>query len=156
MNYTHKLSKRLAAAHDPMDDVRRVMLLLLLLLAISCRDGLTDPSDQPNPTPSSAVAGWVSIVLTTPNANDGAVQLSLAGPPIDSLELSGARGFATLANGGAQLLVTGEIRSGVVARMWVPNTRATASYLGTVQAAAARSTYQLQDVTTGYSVQVTR
>ena len=153
MTYTYKLSRRLAASHDPLADVRRVMLLLLALLAISCRDGLTDPSDQPNPEP--AIAGWVSVVLTTPNSNDGAVQLTLSGAPIDSLELTG-RGFASLVNGSGKLLVTGEIQSGVIGRIWVPDTRATARYQGSVEAAAAKFTYQLQDVSQGYSVRVTR
>jgi hypothetical protein len=84
------------------------------------------------------------------------VQLSLAGARIDSLELSGAQGFAMLVNGTGRLLVTGEVKNGVVARIWVPDTRAIASYTGSVEAAAARSTYQLQDISQGYSVQVTR
>ena len=155
MNYTYKLSRRLAASHDPMSDVRRVMVLLLLLLAISCRDGVTDPTEPPLlPNPSSATPGWLSVSLTTPNANDGAVQLSLAGGPIDSLELSG-RGFASLINGAARLLLTGEVQGGAIARIWVPDTRATSLYQGIVEAAAAKHSYQLQDLT-GYAVRVTR
>jgi hypothetical protein len=155
MTYTYKLSRRLAAAHDPLSDVRRVMILLLLLLAISCRDSLTNPSGS-QPNPSSAKAGWVSVVLNTPNSNDGAVQLSLTGAPIDSLELQGNRGFASIVNGTGHLLVTGDIRSGVVARMWVPDLSAASRYQGSIVAAAAKSTYQLQDISRGYSVRVTR
>lgn len=155
MPRTQALVRRLAA-RDPYADLRRVTLLLLLLFAISCRDGLTNPDAQPNPAPQAKVAGWVSIALTTPNQNDGVVQLSLSGAPIDSLELVDSRGFASLLNGTGRLLVTGQIASGVVARMWVPDIKATASYVGTVEAAAARSTYQLQDVSQGYSVKVTR
>jgi hypothetical protein len=154
MTHTYKLSRRLAASHDPLSDVRRVMLLLLLLLAISCRDGLTDPQ-TPNPNPEPATAGWVSVVLTTPNGNDGAVQLTLSGAPIDSLQLTGS-GFASLLNGSGKLLVTGTVQSGIVARIWVQDVRATARYQGSVDAAAARSTYQLQDLTQGYSLRVTR
>jgi len=155
MPRTQALARRLAA-RDPYADLRRVTLLLLLLFAISCRDGLTNPDTQPNPAPQAKVAGWVSIALTTPNQNDGVVQLSLSGAPIDSLELVGSRGFASLLNGTGRLLVTGQITSGVVGRMWVPDLKATGSYVGTVEAAAARSTYQLQDVSQGYSVKVTR
>ena len=151
---THTLVQRLAA-RDPVTDLRRVMLLLLLLLAISCRDGLTSP-DNPKPGPQPVVAGWVSVVLTTPNQNDGVVQLTLTGAPIDSLEFSGTRGFASLRDGSGRLLVTGQVASGVVARMWVPDVKAISRYVGTVEAAAARSSYQLQDVSQGYSVQVTR
>lgn len=154
MPRTLTLAQRLAA-RDPFSDARRIAVLLLLLLAISCRDGLTNP-DTPNPAPEAKVAGWVSIALTTPNQNDGVVQLSLSGASIDSLELVGNRGFASLLNGSGRLLVTGQISSGIVARMWVPDVKATASYVGIVEAAAARSTYQLQDVSQGYSVRVTR
>ncbi len=155
MPRTRTLVQRLAA-RDPLSDARRVAVLLLLLFAISCRDGLTNPDSQPNPAPEAKVSGWVSIALATPNQNDGVVQLSLSGAPIDSLELVGTRGFASLLNGTGRLLVTGEVTSGVVARMWVPDIKATASYVGTVEAAAARTTYQLQDVSQGYSVRVTR
>ena len=155
MNYTYKLSRRLAASHDRMSDVRKVMLLLLLLLAISCSEGPTDPSIT-TPTPNADQAGWLFVALTTPNGNDGVVQLSVSGGRIDSLEVSGGHGFALLANGAGRLLVTGEITSGVVARMWVPDTRAFASYSGSVEAAAASSTYQLQDISQGYAVRVTR
>ena len=154
MPRTRTLAQRLAA-RDPFSDARRIAVLMLLFFAISCRDGLTNP-DSPNPAPEAKVAGWVSIALTTPNPNDGVVQLSLSGAPIDSLELVGSRGFASLLNGTGRLLVTGQIASGVVARMWVPDIKATSSYVGTVEAAAARFTYQLQDVSQGYSVKVTR
>lgn len=152
MTYTYKLSRRLAVSHDPLSDVRKIMLFLLLLLAISCGDGSTDPSHPDN----VVQPGWLSVALTTPNANDGVVQLSLAGGRIDSLEVTGGHGFAMLVNGAGRLLVTGDVGSGVVARIWVPDTRAFAGYSGSVEAAAARSTYQLQDITQGYSVQVTR
>lgn len=153
MTYTYKLSRRLAASHDPLSDVRKVMLFLLLLLAISCSGG--SPTD-PYVSPNVIKAGWLSVALTTPNSNDGVVQLSLAGGRIDSLQLSRGHGFAMLVNGRGRLLVTGDVTSGVVARIWVPDTRAFASYSGSVEAAAARSTYQLQDISQGYSVQVTR
>ena len=155
MTYTYKLSRRMAASHDRMSDVRKVMLLLLLLLAISCGETTTEPS-LPDTTPNASHAGWLSVALTTPNSNDGLVQLSLLGGRIDSLELTGSRGFALLANGTGRLLVTDEIQNGVVARIWVPDTRAFASYTGSVEAAAARTTYQLQDISQGYAVRVTR
>lgn len=156
MTYTYKLSRRLASSHDAGSDARRIALLLLLLLAISCGgDDLASPT-TPQPGPSPAVAGWLSVMLTTPNADDGAIQLSLSGAPIDSLELSGNPGFAALVDGAGRLLVTGNIRSGVVARIWVPDLRAAARYHGSVDAAAARSSYALQDLSRGYAVQVTR
>ena len=140
MTHTCKLACRFAA--------------MLLLLVISCSEGLTHP-DRPKAAPQSAVAGWLSVVLTTPNQNDGVVQLSVSGAPIDSLQLT-VPGFSSLVDGTRNVLVTGEVRSGVIARIWVPDIAAASRYQGSVEAAAARSTYQLQDVTQGYSVRVIR
>ena len=127
---------------------------LLLLLVVSCGEGPTHPGSA-RMTAASVKPGWLSVVLTTPNQNDGMVQLSVSGAPIDSLELTGS-GYASLGGGGGKLLVTGAVQSGIVARIWVPDLSAASRYQGTVEAAAARSTYQLRDVTQGYSVRVIR
>jgi hypothetical protein len=140
MNAPGKLTCRVAA--------------ILLLFLVSCSESPTHP-DTPHPASPSVTAGWLSIVLTTPNQNDGVVQLSVSGAPIDSLELAGS-GYASLGGGGGKLVVTGAVQSGVVARIWVPDLAAASRYHGSVEAAAARSTYQLQDVTQGYSVRVIR
>ena len=165
MMYRNKLTRRLARGHDLLSAACRVMLLLLLLTS-SCRDGLTDPSHQPSLAPAlagslqpnlvPAIAGWVSVILTTPHHDDGVVQLSLSGAPIDSLQLTGDAGFASLVDGVGKLLVTGDIQSGLVARLWVPDIHAAHRYFGSVEAAATKSTYQLQDVSQGYSVRVIR
>jgi hypothetical protein len=75
---------------------------------------------------------------------------------MDSLQLSGAGGFASSSRGIARILITGRIASGVVARMWVPDTRKVSLYVATVDEAAARVTYQLQDLSRGYAAGVTR
>ena len=127
---------------------------MLLLLVVSCSEGPTHP-DTGQAARTSITPGWLSVVLTTPNQNDGLVQLSVSGAPIDSLELTGS-GYASLGGGGAKLVVTGAVQSGVVARIWVPDLSAGSRYQGSVEAAAALSTYQLRDVTQGYSVRVIR
>ena len=154
MIYTYKLSRRLASSDPVIRTLRPLILLLFVLLATACGTGeLATPH---TPDTERATPGFVSVSLTTPRADDGVVQLSVAGPAMDSLQLSGGAGFASLSSGVARFLITGRIASGVVARMWVPDTRKASIYVATVHQAAARGTYQLQDLSQGYAATVTR
>jgi hypothetical protein len=154
VTYTFKLSRRLAGIHETVRTLRPLVLFLLALLATACGTGeLTNPK---SPDTSRATPGWLSLMFTTPRADDGAVQLTVVGPALDSLQLTGAQGFASMAGGTARLLLTGTIRSGAIARFWVPDTRNAAIYIATVNEAAARGTYQLQDMAQGYGARVTR
>lgn len=154
MTYTYKLSRRLAGIHETVRMLRPLVLFLLALLATACGTGeLTNPK---SPETSRATPGWLSLTFTTPRADDGAVQLTVAGPSIDSLQLTGVQGFASVSSGVARLLATGAIRSGVLARFWVADTRNASVYVATVNEVAARGTYQLQDVSQGYGAKVTR
>jgi hypothetical protein len=154
VTYTFKLSRRLAGTHETVRTLRPLVLFLLALLATACGTGeLINPK---TPDASRATPGWLSLTFTTPRADDGAVQLTVAGPSIDSLQLTGVQGFASVSSGVARLLVTGTIRSGTLARFWVADTRNASIYAATVHEAAARGTYQLQDVSQGYGARVTR
>lgn len=154
MTYTYKLSRRLAAGDRVIRTLRPLFLLLFVLLATACGTGeLATPH---TPDTDRATPGWVSLSLTTPRGDDGAVQMSVAGAAMDSLQLSGVGGFASLSSGVARFLITGRIASGVVARIWVPDTRKAAMYVATVHQAAAKATYQLQDLSQGYAAAVTR
>ncbi len=133
MTYTYKLSRRLASSHDMIRTLRPLILLLLMLLATACGTGeLANPH---TPDTERAMPGWISLSLTTPRTDDGAVQMSVLGRAMDSLQLSAVGG---------------------VARMWVPDTRKTSIYVATVDQAAAWGTYQLQDLSQGYAAKVTR
>ena len=154
MTYTYKLSRRMAGIHETVRTLRPLVLFLLALLATACGTGeLTNPK---TPDTSRATPGWLSLTFTTPRADDGAVQLTVAGPGLDSLQLTGVQGFAAVSGGTARLLMTGTIRTGAVARFWVPDTRNAAIYTAVVNEVAARGTYHLQDVAQGYGAGVTR
>ena len=154
MTYTCTPSRRLASSDHTIRILRPLVLLLIVLLATACGSGelVTSRAPEPDrPTP-----GWLSLDLTTPRADDGAVQLSVAGPAMDLLQLSSTGGFASLSSGIARILITGRIASGIVARIWVPDTRKVSLYVATVDEAAARGTYQLQELGQGYAARVTR
>lgn len=154
MTNTQMPSRRSASSDDALRILRPLFLLLIVLLATACGSGeLVNPHI---PDADRATPGWVTLNLTTPRADDGAVQLSVNGPAMDSLQISRAGGFASLSSGIARVLITGPIASGAVARFWVPDTRKASIYVATVDQAAARGTYLLQDLSQGYSASVTR
>ena len=155
MTYTFKLSRRLAASHLSRRAVVSCAAFAFGLLASACGGGdLTAPLDPPKPNQSVATPGWVPVRLNTPNTDDGAVQFSVSGISVDSVRLAGYRGYARVSNGAAQVLVTGTIVSGVVAEIWIKDTKKASLYTGQVSEAAARGTYQLREINQGYSVQV--
>ena len=113
-----------------------------VLVLAAC--GSSASSTTAPPPPPVQTDGWLTLQLTSPTGNDGAVQFAVTGPGIDSVKIVGYDGFATTDNGVANLLVTGEIGNGDIARIHVPDVSLTLQYHATVAAAAARGTYNLQ------------
>lgn len=141
MTYTFKLARRMANNH-----AGRYLAAATALVLMACGgDSPTGPT-TPTPQPVAAVAGVLTLELTTPNTNDGAVQFAVSGPAIDSIRAVGYDGLTTLLPGQAQAIVTGAIGEGTVARVYVHDIAKATDYRAWVVAAAARGTYQLQDV----------
>lgn len=115
----------------------------------------TDLPSDPGPVVTTPSAGWLTVQLTSPRADDGAVQLHITGPALDSVQVAGFEGFGTVTSGAADLIVTGAIVSGTVARVHVADPSRVAEYRATVVAAAARATYRTQDIAS-YRASLTR
>jgi hypothetical protein len=146
MTYTFKLSRRIASNH-------RGSLAALALLLAAC--GAESPtSNTPAPLPA-AVSGWLTVQLATPNSDDGAVQIAVSGPGVDSAKVLGYDGYAAVANTNANLIVTGAITNGSIARIFVRDLSQTSRVQATVVAAAARSSYALQELN-GYRAVLVR
>lgn len=126
-------------------------LVVAALAACSTESTVGVPTSTANPP----TAGWLTVKLTTPNTNDGAVQLALTGPAVDSVVIVGYDGFATRSDDAVDMVVVGQITSGDVARIHVPDTTLASEYQVTVSAAATRDSYQLQP-TQGYDASVGR
>ncbi len=150
MTYTFKIARRTAQNH--------LAATALTLLLAAC--GATAPTDA-TPTPvapvaPAPVAGWLTLQLDTPNADDGAVQFFVTGPAIEEVApATGLDGVATITNGAAHLVVTGQVGDGAVARIRVPDLAKATQYQVQVTAAAARGTYELRQVA-AYRVTVAR
>lgn len=125
----------------------------LAVLVVTCggdadNGGTAPPVDMRNP-------GFVTLTLSTPNSNDGALLLTLSGGVVDSLTASvGDLFFAPIGSTSVRIMVAGTITDGAIGRFWVPDRRNISQYLALVEQAAVRGTYQQQDIT-GYSLSIT-
>ncbi|MGH7752498.1 MAG: hypothetical protein ACREN5_06755, partial [Gemmatimonadales bacterium] len=91
----------------------RVRLLMLVAIGACGGDGTG---------PEPATPGRLSLRLTTPNSDDGAVLLEVSGGQIDSVVAAGYRLRATGPGANSRrVVVTGTLASGPVASIWVPD-----------------------------------
>ncbi len=146
MTYTFKLSRRMAA-----NDRRALLFAPLFLLLAACgANTATGPDTGTNPPPQTPVPGWLTVQITDPNTDDGALQLRVTGPALDSIA-GDARydGFGAVTNGVADLVVTGRITSGNLARFRVADVQRASEYQASVVAVVQEHTYELRP-TSGY------
>ena len=136
--------------------MRRFLTILLVLtgsFVLSCGDsGPSEPKPNENPVP-----GWLSVRLSTPNADDGGIMFTISGGQIDSIKSAYPDLFTSSAgNASKQVIVAGHLPTGVVvAELLVPNVELVANYGATVEQVAARDTYQQRPVS-GVSLVVER
>jgi len=123
---------------------------LVATAACSSSDTVSAPS-----APSGPTGGWLTVELTTPRNDDGAVQFAITGPAVDSVTVLGYDGFGVAAGTEADFVITGDVTNGVVARVHVPDLSVATAYQATVAAAAARTTFALQPLN-GYRAVLVR
>lgn len=87
-------------------------------------------------------AGALNVSLSSPRDDDGAVLLTISGGPVDSIESVGFRLYSARAPADTvKLIVTGNLRSGAIARIHIPDIRQAARYSARIGQVAARTTY---------------
>jgi hypothetical protein len=92
--------------------------------------------------PSEPVSGTLQVDLTTPFTDDGALLFTVTGGRVDSVEtLYSSRPDAVT----LEVILTGDLRSGTIARMHIPDGRLAAQYSVKVIQAAARVSYAQRD-----------
>jgi len=129
--------------------VRRRRLALLvpaLAVLLTCTDTVEPP-----------VAGWADILMTspTPTPSDGGILFTLGGARIDSIRTGFPRLFTERGQDGSwHVIVAGDLAPGVIAQVWVPDTRNVDGYRGTVEQVTARETH-IQRTATRYTITVT-
>lgn len=151
MTYTFKLSRRLAVAHR---SGRLVPVLSLLLLLAAC--GASSPAG-PDTGEQPATPGWLTVQLTTPYADDGALQMRVTGPSIDSIAPEASYdGFGTVSSGIGDVVITGALANGNVARFRVSDVTRASQYTVSVVAAAQQTTYALRTNNAVYGTVIVR
>jgi hypothetical protein len=102
--------------------------------------------------PTGPVAGALSVTLATPHDDDGAVLFTISGGSVDSVESAGYSLYsARIDPTTLRVIATGDLRTGAIARIYIPDSRQVSRYSVAVNQVALRSTYGQRDPT-GYSI----
>lgn len=121
--------------------MKRLSCLLVLLAACHA-------------TLPTAVPGTLTIHLISAGTNDGALVLLVGGGPVTSIEAVGS--YEVTSNTdvtGVHLLVVGNLATGGLVRLHVPDISRVNDYLALITQVADRSTFGLIDAA-GYSVTI--
>lgn len=130
---------------------RRRILARALVVAL-CAGVFVTCQDSSSPPPP----GWLDVRLITPNLDDGGVHFSISGARIDSIRTTYPYFVAReAADAEWGVVVGGTLSGGVIARIWVPDTRQVDKYETQVLEVATRGTLA-QRATTGYSIEIAR
>jgi hypothetical protein len=132
-----------------MRQLYRSLGLAALVFGLACARDASGPGEP-------AEAGTLSLRLSTPHADDGAVLFEVSGPPIDTLlAASGSlRVFMRRADGSTVIgAVVGVVAEGPVVTLRVPDVGAAARYTARIREVADRDA-ALRASLTGYALTV--
>lgn len=112
-----------------------------LLAAVAAVLLLTACGGSTGPT-----AGALKVNLLSPYTDDGGVLLTISGGPIDSVEGLAARLYTYRVDANSlRIIIAGELGTGAVALIRIPDTREASRYSAVVSQAAARPPYTQRD-----------
>ncbi len=100
-------------------------------------------------------AGILNVTVTSPHQDDGGIMLSVYGGPVDSVEAVGHAIHSARAADSVKMIVNGNLGSGVIARVHIPDSRQASRYTAQIKQVAARQTYAQRDPS-GYTVSLAR
>ena len=126
--------------------LRLAGILLTALSVATCRDSA---GNEKIPTP-----GWLSLSLTTPSADDGGILFTISGAVVDSVR--SVHPYVITRREGESLMrvvIGGNLGTGMIGEVRVPDTRAAGAYAVVVQEVAVRATNQ-QRAPAGYAISV--
>jgi hypothetical protein len=119
--------------------------VFFMLGVLSCSGGSTGPD-----------SGLLTLELHSPNGDDGAVMFTITGGPVDSIEAEGLSMYSASINSTTlRVVITGELHSGTLARIRIPDRDQASHYSGVIEQVAQRGSYIQRDPT-GYELTVTK
>jgi hypothetical protein len=117
----------------------RFRSLLVLFGTLSIAAGCSHDSNEPT-------AGTLKLNLATPNTDDGAVLFTISGGPVDSVAAAGHQVYSALLDANTlRVVVMGDVGSGLLATIYIADTRLASGYSATVNQVAARGSYAQRD-----------
>lgn len=133
-----------------------LIALTVIAVGIGCGGQATSPTPPvpPPPPPPPPPPGSAVVSLVTPNADDGAIIVTLQGPAISTLQASNAAYimYSRVASAQeARVMLIGDVSGGPLFTFRLGTGQALSAYTATVQQVAARSD-ALRSSTTGYHV----
>jgi hypothetical protein len=128
--------------------LRSILRAGAFVFAVALASGCGDPAPEP---------GTLSLRLTTPNPDDGALLFELNGPEISNPVAGGTLQLFTNVTGATQLraALIGSLTAGTVMTFTVPNIHASGSYTATILEVAVLDN-RLRTSTAGYKLTVVR
>jgi hypothetical protein len=127
-------------------DVLMTAVGLALAATVACggSDGTTGPT-----------AGTLTVTLTTPNTDDGAILLTVSGPDMTQIAVDDTSLYVRYAQDGTTVtaVLVGDLESGSLVTFHVPDVDAVSSYSATITQVADRSNV-LRGSLTGYALTV--
>jgi len=116
--------------------VKRLVHILALAAGLS---GCSEP-------PSATVSTTLAATLSSPFTDDGALLFTISGGPVDSVDTPGYALYSSRTDANTlELIVTGQLTSGTIARVHIPNERLVPQYSVKILQAAGRSSYAQRD-----------
>jgi hypothetical protein len=98
--------------------------------------------------PAGPDAATLTVEFVTPAEDDGAVLFTISGGPVDSVEAAGYAVYqARIDPTTVRVILSGELTSGAIAHIHIPDDRRLSLYSATLDQVAARATYIQRDPT---------
>jgi hypothetical protein len=135
--------------------MRRIVVSLIVIAGgIGCGDNTTAPTAPPPPPPP--LPGSAVVSLTTPNADDGAVMVTLQGPDLSTMQASSTAYVLysrVSSTAEARVILVGNLAAGPLFTFKLGAGQALSAYTASVQQVATRGD-ALRTSTSGYQLTV--
>jgi hypothetical protein len=96
--------------------------------------------------PAGPDAAMLTLEFVSPAKDDGAVLFTISGGPVDSVATAGyAVYLARVDANTVRVILSGELTSGAIAQVHVPDDRRLSHYSATIDQVAARTSYTQRD-----------
>jgi hypothetical protein len=129
--------------------------ILTTAVAIALAAGLACGRDDGTSGPDGPTPGFLTVTLTTPSTDDGALLLTVSGPDITQVAATDASLYFRHIEAGSTMtaVLVGNVQGGTLLRFHVPDVAAAGSYSTTITQVADRGNARRASLA-GYALMV--